>query len=84
MEVFVFLCFSVFRIVRVAGSPSPHVAFIISAHGRRLWFVSAFAVAFLAIDGSVCCRLEGNGAGFAAFGAFCVKVHLLDSPLFAI
>jgi vacuolar-type H+-ATPase subunit I/STV1 len=84
VEVFMLFCFVLSMAVRVAGSPSPHVAFIISVHGRRLWFISAFAVAFLAIDGSVCQRLERNGAGFAAFGAFCVKVHLLDSPLFAI
>ena len=54
MEVFMLFCFVLSMAVRVAGSPSPHVAFIISVHGRRLGFISAFAVAFLAIDGSVC------------------------------
>jgi hypothetical protein len=83
VEVFVFFFFAVFRVVRVACSSSPHVALVVG-HGRWLWLVSALAVAFLAIDWPVGQGLEGYGAGFAAFGAFCVKVHLVHSPLFAL
>lgn len=83
MEVFVFLCFAVFRIVRVACSSSPHVALVVG-HGRGPWFVPTLTIALLAIDGPVGQRFEGYGAGFAAFGAFCLKVHLVHSPLFAL
>lgn len=82
MEVFVLLCFAVFR-VRVACSSSPHVALVVG-HCCGLRLVSALVVAFLAIYWPVGQGLEGYGAGFAALGAFCVKVHLVRSPLFAV
>ena len=76
MEVFSLFCSVLRLVVCVAGSPSPHVAFVIGTRGHRSWLVSAFAVAFLAVNGPVWQRLEGHGAGFAALGTFCVKVHL--------